>query len=277
MKKRNIMILLALILTMAACIPAITFFFVSPLNVNPEHREFFLPTPPQGSEWELVFEDNFDGTVLDENKWRYEDNTPRRDGWWEKEAVSLDGNGILVMTTYNEEDRFIDGCITSKGLVDIMEKPYGFYTIRIKLHSQQGHWPAFWMMAGDVGSIENGGVDGAEIDIFEKPTLDNMVQQTIHWDGYDPEYHQSSARKVYLPGVMEGWHTFSLWWTPDKYFYYVDGVKTWSHNYGGICQKPGELIISDEIGSWAGDIKKAALPDSFLVDYVRVYNLQEMR
>ena len=32
------------------------------------------------------------------------------------------------------------------------------------------------------------------------------------------------------------------------------------------------MLLSDEIGSWAGDITKAKLPDQFLVDYVRVYD-----
>jgi hypothetical protein len=31
--------------------------------------------------------------------------------------------------------------------------------------------------------------------------------------------------------------------------------------------------LSDEIGKWAGDITKVKLPDRFLVDYVRVYDL----
>jgi hypothetical protein len=31
-----------------------------------------------------------------------------------------------------------------------------------------------------------------------------------------------------------------------------------------------------EIGPWAGDITKAKLPDRFLVDYVRVYDLVDV-
>ena len=36
---------------------------------------------------------------------------------------------------------------------------------------------------------------------------------------------------------------------------------------------PLYIKLSDEIGKWGGDIKKAKLPDRFLVDYVRVYDL----
>ena len=36
---------------------------------------------------------------------------------------------------------------------------------------------------------------------------------------------------------------------------------------------PEYILLSDEIGKWGGDIEKAKLPDEFLVDYVRVYDL----
>ena len=35
------------------------------------------------------------------------------------------------------------------------------------------------------------------------------------------------------------------------------------------------IKLSDEIGTWAGDITEADLPDPFYVDYVRVYDLTE--
>jgi hypothetical protein len=38
---------------------------------------------------------------------------------------------------------------------------------------------------------------------------------------------------------------------------------------------PEYIKLSDEIGNWGGDIQKAKLPDQFLVDYVRVYDLVE--
>ena len=42
-------------------------------------------------------------------------------------------------------------------------------------------------------------------------------------------------------------------------------------------QVPEYMLLSDEIGTWAGDIAKAKLPDQFVVDYVRVYDLVEKR
>ena len=73
---------------------------------------------------------------------------------------------------------------------------------------------------------------------------------------------------------MEGWHTFAVWWKPDEYIFYVDGTETWRTNKA-VSQVPEYIKLSDEIGKWAGDIAKARLPDAFLVDYVRVYDLVE--
>jgi hypothetical protein len=36
---------------------------------------------------------------------------------------------------------------------------------------------------------------------------------------------------------------------------------------------PQYIILSNEVGTWAGDINAAKLPDSCLIDYVRVYDL----
>jgi hypothetical protein len=99
---------------------------------------------------------------------------------------------------------------------------------------------------------------------MEKPWLDDRVQHALHWDGYG-EAHKSEGRVATVPGVMEGWRTFSLWWKTDEYVFYVDGKETWRASAGGVCQVPLYIKLSDEIGSWAGDIAQARLPDQFIV------------
>jgi beta-glucanase (GH16 family) len=106
--------------------------------------------------------------------------------------------------------------------------------------------------------------------------LDERIQHTFHWDGYGKD-HKSEGHVAKVPGVMEGWHTFGLWWKPDEYIFFVDGTETWRSKAGGVCQVPQYMLLSDEIGSWAGDITKAKLPDQFLVDYVRVYDMADAK
>jgi len=142
----------------------------------------------------------------------------------------------------------------------------------VQLQKEPGHWSAFWLYNDSVQKVGGEGRDGTEIDIYEKPWLDVRVQQTLHWDGYG-EHHKSEGFVPEIPGVMEGFHTFGLMWTKDEYVFYVDGNETWRTSAGGVCQVPLYIKLSDEIGDWAGDIETAKLPDSFLVDYVRVYDL----
>ena len=87
-------------------------------------------------------------------------------------------------------------------------------------------------------------------------------QHALHWDGYGKD-HKSEGKVVKVPGVMEDCHTFALWWKADEYMFYVDGKETWRTAAGGVCQVPLYIKLSDEIGNWAGDIKKAELPDQF--------------
>jgi beta-glucanase (GH16 family) len=230
-----------------------------------------LPTAPEGKTWNLAWHDEFDGTKLDEAKWDVPPDAPRKGGWWMRKAISLDGKGHLVISTLKDGDRYIDGCVRTKGK---FEHSFGYYVARIQLQKQPGHWSAFWIYDQCVNKVGNEGRDGTEIDIYEKPWLDDRVQHTLHWDGYG-KAHKSKGKVVTVPRIMHGWHTFGLWWKPSEYVFYVDGKETWHTNAGGVCQVPEYIKLSDEIGTWAGDIKNAKLPDRFLVDYVRVYDLVE--
>ncbi|MBM3499835.1 MAG: glycoside hydrolase family 16 protein [Armatimonadetes bacterium] len=230
-----------------------------------------LPDLPEGRTWKLAFNDEFDGTALDDSKWQIPEEHVRRDGWWSPKAIRLDGQGNLVISALKDGDRYLDGCVRTRGK---FEHAFGYYVARVKLQQQPGHWSAFWLYNDCVGKLGDEGRDGTEIDIYEKPWLDDRVQHALHWDGYGPE-HQSEGQVAQVPGVMDGYHTFSLWWKPDEYVFYVDGNETWRTNAGGVCQVPLYLKLSDEIGPWAGDIADAQLPDAFLVDYVRVYDVVE--
>ncbi|MGQ9730808.1 MAG: glycoside hydrolase family 16 protein [Candidatus Zipacnadales bacterium] len=257
---------------MLICIPIISstlgFSCVRAQEVSPLD---YLPALPEGKVWDLVWNDEFDGRELDESKWEIPPDAPRRDGWWMQQAIRLDGKGHLVISTLKDGDRWVDGCVRTRGK---FEHTFGYYVARIKLQTQPGHWSAFWLYNHSVGKVGDEGRDGTEIDIYEKPWLDDRVQHALHWDGYG-EHHKSTGKVVSVPGIMEGWHTFALWWSPEEYIFYVDGQETWRTTAGGVCQVPLYIKLSDEIGTWAGKIAQAKLPDAFLVDYVRVYDSKE--
>lgn len=229
-----------------------------------------LPVLPEGKVWQLVWQDEFTGDQIDRTKWDIPPEGRRKGGWWSPQTISLDGDGHLVISTLKDGDRYLGGCVRTRGR---FEHAFGYYVARIKLQSQPGHWTAFWLWNVCCGRNDDGR-DGTEIDIMEKPWRDNRVQQTLHW-GRARRTAKSAENVARVPGVMEGWHTFSLWWKTDEYIFYVDGKETWRTDAGGVCQVPLYVKVSDEIGEWGGDITKAELPDHLYVDYVRVYDVAD--
>ena len=229
-----------------------------------------LPKPPPGRRWELAWHDEFEGTRLDKSKWEIPEYK-RRDARWGHRAIRLDGKGHLEIRIFRDGDEFYDGCVRTRGR---FEHAFGYYVARIRLQRSPGHWTAFWLYNKSVCRIGDQGRDGTEIDIMEKPWIDDRVQHTLHWDGYG-KHHRSKGHVSRNPGIMRGFHTFALLWTPREYVFYVDGKERWRTRAGGVCQAPLYIKLSDEaqFKGWAGDVRKAHLPDEFLVDYVRVYDL----
>ncbi len=231
----------------------------------------FLPPLAAGQSWQLAWSDEFEGDAVDQSKWELLGDWKRRDGYWVKEDAYLDGQGHLVLRTKRDGDRYTCGAVRTKGR---FEHRYGYWVCRCKFPEQPGHWPAFWLMADGVGKVGDGGRDGTEIDIMEKAWLEDRTTQNLHWDGYGKE-HQHSGIQFGVPGLSDGFHTFGLYWTPQEYVFYVNGQETWRTSAGGVSRVPQFAKLTEEIGTWAGDIKQAGLPDHFLVDYVRVYDVAD--
>jgi beta-glucanase (GH16 family) len=228
----------------------------------------WLPSAPAGQEWRMVWHDEFEVNKLDESKWNRLGDWKRRDGFWIKDDAYLDGKGRLVLRTRKDGDRFTCGAVNTRGK---FEHAFGYYVARCKIPRQPGHWPAFWLMSPGVNTVGNQGRDGTEIDIIEIPWRDGKLTSNLHWDGYGKD-HKSTGTNFSRPEVMHGWHTFGLVWSPGEYVFYVDGTEAWRTSAGGVSQAPEFIKLTEEIGTWGGEIQKAQLPDYFEVDYVRVYD-----
>ena len=258
--------------------------------------------------YELVWSDEFDGTELDMTKWSYRHLGPRgtNGALNTKESVSLDGKGHLVLTTsraaWRSGDKFgefVDGqgnlVVTSdkthgagagpwrSDLAGNYRTPmictqgkyeptFGYIEIRAKMPKQLGHWCAFWLQSPTYGKIiGDPATSGCEIDIMEyRRSLPDKIVHNYHWDGYGKKHKCKGSGKRPAPGLSEGWHTFGLLWTERQYIFYVDRKISW-RSYPAISKRSQYIILSQEIGKWAGDITKATLPDGMIVDYVRVY------
>lgn len=229
-------------------------------------REQFMPPIPQGKKWQLLWSDEFSGTKIDESKWESRLGK-RRDGYWVKEDSYLDGNGNLIIRTKKDGERYTSGAVQTYRK---FEHNFGYWVARCRFHTQEGHWPAFWLryLPGNKAGY------GTEIDIMEKPwPKEDKINQALHWGG-PGEKLKSRSKKVIMPGLSKGFHTFGLHWKPDEFIFYVDGKESWRIKEQTFPQAPAFMEFTEEIGKWGGgDIRKAKLPDYFMVDYVRVYEM----
>ncbi|MGE9296592.1 MAG: family 16 glycosylhydrolase [Puniceicoccales bacterium] len=255
--------------------------------------------PP--ANYELVFEDEFDGTSLDLANWRI-DEGPRKDAVNVADSLEV-SNGELTITTWTEDNQpgIVDD-VHHTGLITTNNRilhPFGYYEARIRFdQGAPGAWHAFWLMPG--GSTPIFGTPdaetGAEIDIVEyrhmrKHNLDltGDMHCALHWNGYYGGHQKDGTNPDPQPlggaSLMDGqFHTYAVLWTPTKYEFYFDGTKVWETS-NGLSFAYSNIILSSEVAdnfNWAGNTpedgygaKGASTNPKFTIDYVRIYNLRD--
>lgn len=226
-----------------------------------------IPFNPEKEGYKLFWEDNFDGNKLDTTKWAVRAIGPRAMGFITPEAVELDG-GMLKLKAYKENDSLKISAVGTQGL---FETTYGYFECRAQLPKTTGNWAAFWIQSPGISSGEDPGKFGTEIDIFEyfKDQGGDFVSHNLHW-AYGPNQKSTGAFLSKVEGVGEGFHTFAVEWTPEKYAFFVDGLKYYEIREA-ISNIDEYIILSFEPAHNLEDLKGATLPDAYIIDYVRVY------
>lgn len=222
---------------------------------------------PRTLGYELVWEDEFEGTALDPGKWEVRGVGPRALGFVSPEAVKVEG-GFLTLSALKKDGRILLGAV---GTQNRFMARYGYFECRAKLQKSPGVWAAFWIQSPHIAQGEDPAKFGAELDILEffKKLGPDIVSHNVHW-AYGPNQKTTRGMQSYQPGVSEGFHTFALEWTPEKYVFFIDGLRYYEVTVA-ISHIEEYLILSMEIPSEEKDIVKTVFPDEFVVDYVRVY------
>ncbi len=232
--------------------------------------------------------------------WKKCKESVRQDGsWWADDMSKVDGEGHLVLSA-KWDDSLNDGeGYLRAGAVqtaDLSRNPtyapgYGYYEAKIKFPKiHKFTWGAFWQMAGDVFSIENGAADGIEIDIMESIGNEiGSVQPALHWDGYR-ESHKTLNKPLFDHNVYDGeWHIFGCQRDAEGYRFFIDDKMTafFSTNEVEACDRGGYLLLTVEASPWiAGfnplngeysayaDIMRKLYKDEtpiMLIEYVKVW------
>jgi len=245
-------------------------------------QEIPFPIIELQEEYELAFHDEFNGNELDTTVWGFHDLGERRSAVNVKDACLLNSNGELEIRNWTEISD--SDTVHYAGMVETKENfTFGYYEARIKFDIEMGSWGAFWIMyhnfRDNFTENDNPKDDGVEIDIMEfVPTKNRYGCHNLHWNGYG-EFHESEGSGQRMNGELEGYHTYSLLWTPEEYVFYIDGQESW-RIAKGISHTNEYIILSTEIqdDSWAGEIPEGGYgsfdeTDNIMhVDYVRVFH-----
>ena len=243
--------------------------------------------------WTLTWSDEFNGTSLNLSDWNYDLGTGSQYGLWGwgngelqyylSDNVSV-ADGLLTITA---QDESFGGMDYTSGKIHTKTKQnftYGKIEARIKVPTDQGTWPAFWMLKDPFDLNQNSGGWPPEIDIMETVGhSSNTAYCTAHYN--TPENVISSGGSITLPNGDYGddFHIYTIEWYPDNIEWFVDGALVHSLNKAQIhpiewqFDEPFFLILNLAIGgSWPGAPDgSTTFPEAMEVDWVRVYDYDE--
>lgn len=263
------------------------------------HEPSFLP---EGYHWKLAWSDEFDGTELDRSKWDFRlSMMGKYHPTWQEGGVTLDGDSHAVLTVFEKggeicsphlqtgynymdavPDKAEDGLFWPIGKLKEHKflHRYGYYECRCKLQKKPGWWTAFWVQSPVIGCCKDTAVAGIENDIMESFEPGKIIPHYNHHGGYGADHEHFICGKGAENLDLDAWHTFAMLWTENGYTFYIDGVED-GHWEGRASQIPQFILVSSEVNGYRTEAHapteeaKAAVGDTFVVDYVRVFDAVE--
>lgn len=268
---------------------------------------------PQGRKFKLVWHDEFNGTQLDTSKWSYRTNFWGQRAHWfaapEDNAVEVkDGKIYLKVVERNGQFKSpqlqtgeliwdIPHIDNKKGFWPLPKREapkfmhrYGYYECRCKLQKMPGWWSAFWMQTPMQGCSLDPKRAGIEHDIMESFDPGKVIPHCFHMNGYGADYKgfkipEGKREETTMQLDTDEFHVFGMLWEPDGYTMFVDGKQHGEKYTKHVSQTEEFVLITTECkwfrnnhmtGKGVPELPAAVKAnDSFVVDYVRVYDLAD--
>ena len=264
------------------------------------HHPSYLPD----GEWKLIWADEFDGMELDRTKWDYRLHMAnKRHECFIEDAVSFDGNSHIIFHLVEKDGQYYSSALQtgenytdkpngeSKTTTPKFKHSYGYYECRFKSQIEKPWWSAFWLQSPKVASGEGVDVSGAEVDIMEMFDPDTLYPHMIHFNGYGKDHvgvmaenYRNNMDDVYGKILLQKdvFHRYGCLWEEDGYTFYVDGVQIGEKVTSVHTSVENFVLLSTECKGYRGENAVEAgmgkkgfppgLKDSFIVDYVRVFD-----
>ncbi len=191
------------------------------------------------SDWQMVWNDEFDGTEINADNWTHEDtcappNTTERQCYSPDAEYSYVEDGVLKIVALPTPDadngkEYTSARMNTRYKAD---HKYGRFEMRAKLPSGQGSWPAFWMKATD--DVYGAWPHSGEIDIMETVNLnvadadgklETEVRGVLHYGEWNNGSSDSTGHGYDIPGnPVDDFHTYAVEWQEGEIRWYVDDV-----------------------------------------------------
>lgn len=174
--------------------------------------------PPTG--YSLVWQDEFNGTSLNEQEWNY-----RQNQFSDENNVSVSG-GSIHMNMTRSDTGFRGAGVTTKRTFG-----YGYYEVRAKwTNPESGFHPAAWTSIWDGLYPKTSNQSRyTEIDLLENYKNGQITAGYLNWNyeaaaaGADPKLF-ASKRGEYLGDYTNDFHTYGVEYTPTRMSFYKDNV-----------------------------------------------------
>lgn len=267
----------------------------------PGHEHSLLP---DGAEYTLAWSDEFDGDTLDRTKWDYRlSMMGKRHPAWTDKGVKLDGNSNAVFTLIEENGMPVSSQLQTG--YNFMDEPvekttfgvdhlqwnigklkrnlythkYGYYECRCRLQQKDGWWSAFWIQSPIIGASLDPADTGVEVDIMESFKPGEIVEHNVFHGGYGQDCTRDTASAVSTLDKTI-FHRFGLLFDETGYTFYIDGKEDGkiTKNISGHDEF---ILITTEVSGYRSENHmpteqaRAAVGDTFLVDYVRVFDIKK--
>jgi beta-glucanase (GH16 family) len=254
------------------------------------------PSAPAG--YVLAWSDEFDRDgAPDPAIWTYEEGFIRNNEaqWYtrDRRENARVSNGMLVIEARRERfdnprhdparpaqgrnapfAEYTSASLNTLGQRSIL---YGRIEVRARLPHGRGVWPAIWTLGTNRGDVPWPACGEIDIMEFVGHTPDK-THGTMHWqrDGQ----HASKGQAFTIDRPWDDFHVYAADWTADVITISVDGHDVLNYNVAEANQpdgsnpfrKPHYLLLNLALGgTWGREIDDSIFPQTFLVDYVRVF------
>ena len=265
--------------------------------------------------YKLVWQDEFNGTDIDWNCWEKPISakgyaTYGADAGTKAENVSVKDGKLVLAATAEETDK--GRAYWGVDLNANFDFQFGLVEIKAKINSGTACWPAFWFDGtktleknynGEIDAFEFFGTDmqlksqlhswwtsGRSIPGLASTDAQNAAGHIQHLSEADGNARSSLDGKAF----SDGYHTFSMEWTPEYIRFACDGqvyctaeltsmLRHPTYGYSmnermAFLNKSVHLILSTSVGrksSENGGVpapdENTVLPNYFYVDWVHIY------